>query len=276
MQRAPTLRLLSALAAVFICAAAGISAAGMDRPLFLALNDAGARLLPAFLPSWLTLLGHGLAAVMLLALFLDRAPRAMAAGLHAAPIAGAFSALGKRLAQAPRPAALMDPAGFHIQGPVLAGHNAFPSGHTITIFLVATVLLLGVEAPRLRWPAGLLALALAALVGLSRVAVGAHWPSDVLGGAALGILAGLAGDALAQRWPYWRAATAQVVFAVVALCCALAFTLVDSGYPLAVPLQWVLALAGAAAALRSLVLHGLARRRAVRAAGPQDPARTAP
>jgi len=252
MQRAPTLRLLLALAAVFLVAAALLAATGLNRPVFLALNGAGARWLPERLPSCLTLLGHGLAAVMLLALALPRAPQVLAAGLNAAPLAGAFSALGKRVAGSARPGAVLDPASFHVQGQLLSGHNAFPSGHTITIFLVATVLVLGLETMRKRWWPLAAVLGVAMLVGVSRVLVGAHWPSDALGGAALGILAGLAGDALARRWRYWCHPRTRAVYAVVVLACAAALATSDTGYPLAQPLQWLLALLGAGAALVTL------------------------
>jgi undecaprenyl-diphosphatase len=60
--------------------------------------------------------------------------------------------------------------------------GAFPSGHASTAFACATVL--AWASPRLRIPAFLLAAAIA----WSRVYVGVHWPLDVLGGAALGVL----------------------------------------------------------------------------------------
>jgi undecaprenyl-diphosphatase len=59
---------------------------------------------------------------------------------------------------------------------------AFPSGHSATAFACATVI--AWEAPRLRIPA----FVLAAAIAWSRVYVGVHWPLDVLGGAALGVL----------------------------------------------------------------------------------------
>lgn len=62
-----------------------------------------------------------------------------------------------------------------------ADYTSFPSGHTVTIFALATALALIWR--RLAWPA----FAMAILVGLSRIAVGAHWPSDVLAGAWIGI-----------------------------------------------------------------------------------------
>jgi undecaprenyl-diphosphatase len=59
---------------------------------------------------------------------------------------------------------------------------AMPSGHAARAFAAATLIALGT---RLRW--GALALTMAALIGLSRIFLGLHWPSDVLAGALLGI-----------------------------------------------------------------------------------------
>lgn len=60
--------------------------------------------------------------------------------------------------------------------------SSFPSGHTSSSFACAFVL--SRLAPRLTVPL----FALAALVGVSRVYVGVHYPLDVLAGAALGLL----------------------------------------------------------------------------------------
>lgn len=57
---------------------------------------------------------------------------------------------------------------------------SFPSGHTTSAFAAAVAL--GYVKPAWRW--ALLGCAL--LIGLSRIVVGAHFPSDVVGGAALG------------------------------------------------------------------------------------------
>lgn len=57
---------------------------------------------------------------------------------------------------------------------------SFPSGHTTLAFALAA-------AVGLRWPRWrAVSLGLAAAVGLSRVALGLHWPTDVLAGAVLG------------------------------------------------------------------------------------------
>ena len=59
---------------------------------------------------------------------------------------------------------------------------AFPSGHAIVAFMVA-----GLLAPYLPRRAQVSVFALAALICLARVYLGAHNPLDVLGGAAVGL-----------------------------------------------------------------------------------------
>jgi membrane-associated phospholipid phosphatase len=73
--------------------------------------------------------------------------------------------------------------------PVRAAHgetripasSSFPSGHTASAFAFATAV--GAELPALSLPLN----ALAAAVGYSRVHLGVHYPSDVIGGAVLGM-----------------------------------------------------------------------------------------
>jgi undecaprenyl-diphosphatase len=60
--------------------------------------------------------------------------------------------------------------------------GSFPSGHATAAFACATVI--AWQAPRLAFPAFVLAGAIA----WSRVYDGVHWPLDVVGGAALGLL----------------------------------------------------------------------------------------
>lgn len=76
-----------------------------------------------------------------------------------------------------------DDAG-QFRGPTVTRHDSFPSGHTSLAFAVATVL--AARYPEQRsWHYGL-----AAAVGWARIRLSAHFPSDVLVGAALGIQAG--------------------------------------------------------------------------------------
>ena len=64
---------------------------------------------------------------------------------------------------------------------------SFPSDHATASMAIAVALLL---RRRFRW--GTLALVLALILDFARVAVGFHYPTDVLGGAAIGALAALA------------------------------------------------------------------------------------
>lgn len=99
-----------------------------------------------------------------------------------------------------------DPGGVHL----FSGHAAdpgFPSDHATAAFAIAVAILLRKRA----W--GTVALALAAVLSIGRVALGVHYPSDVTAGAALGSAAALVlwtpplrsridwlADAVGSRW----------------------------------------------------------------------------
>lgn len=73
---------------------------------------------------------------------------------------------------------------------------SFPSGHTAASFTAVTALWRAGSVPGwLRWAA----LALAVVIALSRIYLYVHWPTDVLGGAALGAALGWLGAWLAAR-----------------------------------------------------------------------------
>lgn len=73
--------------------------------------------------------------------------------------------------------------------------NSFPSGHTCAAFAFAAAVC--VTAPK-KWMKAA-ALIAAALMGCSRLYVGVHYPSDVLAGAVIGTLCGLAGAWLVRK-----------------------------------------------------------------------------
>jgi undecaprenyl-diphosphatase len=78
-----------------------------------------------------------------------------------------------------------DPHGVHL----FSSHAAdpgFPSDHATAAFAIATAI------PLRKRKAGMFALAAAALLSVGRVALGVHYPSDVLAGAAVGAVAALA------------------------------------------------------------------------------------
>ena len=71
-----------------------------------------------------------------------------------------------------------------------AGGRSFPSGHTSQVFFMATLMAPHFHAST--WAVFLL-YAIALLVGITRMYVGAHYPRDVLAGAILGSAWGLLG-----------------------------------------------------------------------------------
>jgi undecaprenyl-diphosphatase len=86
---------------------------------------------------------------------------------------------------------------------------AFPSGHASRAFAVATLLVI-----RFRWWVKIPAGAFAVLVGISRVYLGLHWPSDILGGAIVGIGLALLIEFLSRRVPRYQRIRTRVVEAI--------------------------------------------------------------
>ncbi len=85
--------------------------------------------------------------------------------------------------------------------------SSFPSGHTLVMaaFATSAALVVGHLWPRLRVTVIVLALAWTLLVGVSRLVLGVHWPTDVMVAACLGMAIPL-GFALAlesRRW-LWK------------------------------------------------------------------------
>jgi len=84
---------------------------------------------------------------------------------------------------------------------VVVKTSSFPSGHATSsmIFFLTLALVLGAQT---RWqrPAVAGAILLSLAIGTSRVMLGVHWPSDVVGGWAFGLLWVLLTLRLAGRW----------------------------------------------------------------------------
>jgi undecaprenyl-diphosphatase len=127
--------------------------------------------------SWLGRLGLVWVVIALVLAVVWRRPSLFLTVVVADVIADLLAEVGKTIFDRHRP--------FETQlGPPTSTHS-FPSGHAATAFACATVL--ASLAPR--WRVSFFVLA--ALIAFSRVYNGVHYPTDVLGGSALGVLVGL-------------------------------------------------------------------------------------
>lgn len=215
-------------------------------------------------PDWvwqcLTVLGDERVAFALALLFALRYPRVLWALVLAALIAAAYSRGLKALFDTMRPPGVLAADAFHLIGP---GHTraSFPSGHSVTAAVFFGVLIYFTPWMGLR----ALFLALAVLAGLSRVAVGVHWPVDVAAGLFGGALAAWLGAGLAARWS-GPATNPRVHLAVVILAVIPAVTLLfdDGGYSAAAtPLTVLGAVALGVVGIQYLLRPWLGYRRAV-------------
>jgi membrane-associated phospholipid phosphatase len=118
------------------------------------------------------------AVVVILVLLLNR--RAWRLGL-AALAGGLWYPIIVNLVNRPRPM-----AGQILRVTEHPGSTSYPTGHVIYITISFAILMLCIGhryLPRWAWPIGwAIVAAIALTVGLDRIYVGAHWPSDVLAG----------------------------------------------------------------------------------------------
>ena len=168
--------------------------------VFLVHHDAVEDPLKAYVDAAEVLFLALLAALFALARGFSRAPArrgAAAAGLSAVVALGIAQVLAKAVDR-PRPF-VAHPSGVHLFAPH-AADAGFPSDHATASFAIAVAILLRSR----RW--GYLTLAMATVLCVGRVALGFHYPSDVLAGAALGAAVALALNAPPVRGPLHRAA----------------------------------------------------------------------
>jgi len=169
-----------------------------DRDLFLVINSACAVFPDLF---WMSVsaLGTGW---MIFALTLPSilfAPRIFYAVLITAPIAGGLSRVTKLTLSLPRPPAVLDTESFHLIGQAIERYS-MPSGHTLAAFAAASCIYFSVKKAKCSWVLPIFLLA--GLIGLARIAIGVHWPEDVLVGSLMGFVAGFLGARLAGRLPH--------------------------------------------------------------------------
>lgn len=182
-----------------------------------------------FLPPWLweslTTLGDGRVQLALMLPFCLRYPRVFWALVVGALLAGAMSRGLKVWFDLPRPAAVLDASQITIIGARLTAHS-FPSGHTVSAFsfVVAWLALLG-------WRRALPIVVIAVLAGFSRIAVGAHWPVDVLAGGLVGLIGGWLGLRLTRSFRWGLGIGAHWILIVIAVIGVATLPFDGQGYP---------------------------------------------
>ena len=122
-------------------------------------------------------------------------------GVEAVAVASVAVGAVKMLAGRARPSVPgRDPTSWQLTRGLREGseYRSFPSGHTAYAFAAASAVTAELAARRssLRWTAGVPLHLGAAAAGWSRMYENRHWASDVVGGAAVGTIAGVA----VSRW----------------------------------------------------------------------------
>jgi membrane-associated phospholipid phosphatase len=229
--RSPAVWAVPAIAAFLL---ALLVLTGSDRAAFAVINGWSRTTGPAPWP-YVTVLGDTAVALALFLPFALRRPDILWALAVSALLATLFVHGLKPLVDHPRPPAVLAAEALTIIGPGYRAH-AFPSGHTTTIFVAAALLWFHFESPWLR----AVALAVATLVGLSRAVLGVHWPMDIVAGAAGGWVVAWLGTAIARRLPFGLRPGVQALLIAIAAGCAIALLAnLETGYPQARPLQYV-------------------------------------
>jgi len=118
--------------------------------------------------------------------------RATLAGLV---LAEAMAQILKRSGHQPRPSAAIPGLDMHGYPKDPLGY-AYPSAHT-----AVAVALVSALWPWMSRPQRIAGVAVAVLIALNRIYIGAHWPLDVVGGAAIGLLSGSICWLVAAWWP---------------------------------------------------------------------------
>ncbi|WP_299159256.1 phosphatase PAP2 family protein [uncultured Tenacibaculum sp.] len=154
----------------------------------------------------LTQLGDALISLSLLSVFIVYTPKLWGALLTSSIISLIVSFLLKKIFAVPRPSGMFDTNNFVVIGKTLSGSTSLPSGHSITVFIVVTILLFAFM------PKGLVPkiicfvcfLTLGAVIAFSRVGVGAHYPLDVVIGSIIGYIVALIGIIINNKVNWWN------------------------------------------------------------------------
>jgi membrane-associated phospholipid phosphatase len=230
----------------------------LNRDLFFAINGFAAQFVDK-LWARVTFFSDGLVTFVILLPFIYRKPQYIWAVLLAAIL---FTLAGqgiKHLMNVPRPPRVLEPHEFNLIGPDW-GQNAFPSGHASMVFNLVGVFILTTAKKWLRW----ILLAVGTFIAFSRIAVGVHWPLDVVAGMLMGWLTIWLGLKLVPytRWG-WSGIGQKILGVLLLVACAAMFFADYTGFINIMTEQRVIAavffLVGASEYLRLYNIHVFGR-----------------
>ncbi len=153
----------------------------------------------------LTQVGDALVFLSFLTIFIVYAPKMWESLLSASVISAIFSRVLKDLFHVPRPAEAYDNTSFVIIGKALPGFSSLPSGHSITVFTILTVLLFAFMPKKLNYKIlwSFLIIITGLILVFTRVGVGAHHPLDVITGSIIGYICWLMGIFINRKYKIW-------------------------------------------------------------------------
>lgn len=230
---------------IFIALLAIIHMSGSNQPLFLWLNHITAKT-PDAIWANLTLIADAATGFAVMTLLIKRFPNLVYWAIWGGVISAISINLMKSGFSVSRPPAVLSMDAFNNIGPALTS-GSFPSGHTTTAFFVAAL----ISSIQKSWRLTVVCLLGALVLGLSRIAVGVHWPADVMAGAAFGWALGITTGMIARNTAP-IGAYRRIFTIVICLIGSLYLFSFDSKLPHVTALQWSIALVCSALAVQLL------------------------
>ncbi len=223
------------LSSLLLAGVVVISLTGTNTGLFLWLNT-HLQVLPDAFWSNMTFVADTLFAVAFLAVAASFRPAMFNSGLVLLILGALFVQGLKPALDILRPAGVLDHELIHVIGPVLKNHS-FPSGHSFTALATAGLLLLYVPLKGVRFVlVATVILTIALTAALSRAAVGAHWPMDILVGSAGGLLFAILAQTITERFSWLQSKGMEWFSALLLTITCISLIFHESNYPSTRPL----------------------------------------
>ena len=211
-------------AVTFALAGMFMVAGQLNQDLFVDLNLIAANINRFYWPH-ITNLGDGLMASMLVFPFIRKKPDMIWAFLIAILFMTIICHGMKEITAIARPPAVLSRDFFNLIGPAYS-KGSFPSGHSATIATVGCIVIYAVQSPWAK--SGILCLV--AVAGFSRIALGIHWPVDVVMGISLGWICGILGLIIIQYIPFKRKYDRCILFSLFSLATVIGILIYRTPY----------------------------------------------